>query len=213
MSQAEVQMQMPRYLGRKVVHALKIEGIEHTRDHDESVKLHVERPFNPIQITKAWFMSHTPEPNGYFVQYADGYTSYSPPGAFDAGYVRIDNPPPFADVKLHRRIGNDRQPFVTVLDAAAEPSNAHHQYLITPPITDRPAKPPMLIEFLTLEHEGVTNEALLAIVAHRLQCFQKSKFACRENALALTKIEEALHWLESRTLDRTSRGVEGTHTP
>lgn len=31
----------------------------------------------------------------------------------------------------------------------------------------------------------------------------------RVNALALTKIEEALHWLQQRTLDRMRRGVEG----
>lgn len=58
---------------------------------------------------------------------------------------------------------------------------------------------------------GCFNEDLLAIVAHRLECFQKSEFACRENALALTKIEEALHWLNARTTARQKRGVEGTH--
>ena len=58
---------------------------------------------------------------------------------------------------------------------------------------------------------GLTQEVLLAIVADRLRSFQAGKFACRENALALTKIEEAQHWLHSRTLARMSRGVEGTH--
>lgn len=58
---------------------------------------------------------------------------------------------------------------------------------------------------------GVTQEALLAIVIDRLQAFQKGPYACRENALALTKCEEALHWLQHRTLARVARGVEGTH--
>lgn len=58
---------------------------------------------------------------------------------------------------------------------------------------------------------GVTQEALLAIVADRLRSFQAGPYACRENALALTKIEEAQHWLLSRTRSRMSRGVEGTH--
>jgi hypothetical protein len=44
----------------------------------------------------------------------------------------------------------------------------------------------------------------------RLQSFQSGDFACRENALALTKLEEALHWLDHRTKDRQRRGVEGT---
>ena len=58
---------------------------------------------------------------------------------------------------------------------------------------------------------GVTQEVLLAIIIDRLQSFQKGPFACRENALALTKLEEAKHWLFSRTLERMGRGVEGTH--
>lgn len=58
---------------------------------------------------------------------------------------------------------------------------------------------------------GVTHEALLAVVADRLRAFQSGPYACRENALALTKIEEAMHWLQHRTLERMRRGVEGTH--
>ena len=57
---------------------------------------------------------------------------------------------------------------------------------------------------------GCHQEDLLAIVIHRLQCFQAGPFACRENALALTKLEEAMHWLNSRTDNRQKRGVEGT---
>lgn len=58
---------------------------------------------------------------------------------------------------------------------------------------------------------GLTQEVLLAIVVDRLRSFQAGPFACRENALALTKIEEAQHWLQQRTLARMRRGVEGTH--
>jgi hypothetical protein len=59
---------------------------------------------------------------------------------------------------------------------------------------------------------GITQEVLLAICADRLRAFQAGPYACRENALALTKIEEAQHWLHHRTLARMARGVEGTHT-
>lgn len=58
---------------------------------------------------------------------------------------------------------------------------------------------------------GVANEDLLVMVLTRLEGFQKSPFACRENALAITKIEEALMWLRKRTIDREVRGVEGTN--
>lgn len=34
-------------------------------------------------------------------------------------------------------------------------------------------------------------------------------FPCRENSLTITKIEEAIHWQDARTKDRTGRGVEG----
>lgn len=58
---------------------------------------------------------------------------------------------------------------------------------------------------------GVSQEALLAIVEDRLIGFQSGPFACRENAVALTKIQEAMMWLQKRTRDRMARGVEGTH--
>jgi hypothetical protein len=57
---------------------------------------------------------------------------------------------------------------------------------------------------------GISQEALLAIVEDRLKCFQAGPYACRENAIALTKIQEAMHWLHHRTRERVSRGVEGT---
>lgn len=60
---------------------------------------------------------------------------------------------------------------------------------------------------------GITHEVLLAIVIDRLQGFQRGRYSCRENALALTKLEEALFWLNSRTHDRMAQGVEGTSTP
>jgi hypothetical protein len=58
---------------------------------------------------------------------------------------------------------------------------------------------------------GVANEDLLVMVLTRLEGFQNSEFRCRENALAITAIEEALLWLRKRTLGREKRGVEGTH--
>lgn len=58
---------------------------------------------------------------------------------------------------------------------------------------------------------GITQEALLAIVEDRLKSFQAGPYACRENALALTHIQEAMHWLHHRTRERLARGVEGTH--
>ena len=57
---------------------------------------------------------------------------------------------------------------------------------------------------------GVTHEALLAVIADRLRSFQAGPYSSRYNAIALTKVEEAMLWLHKRTLERMQRGVEGT---
>lgn len=57
---------------------------------------------------------------------------------------------------------------------------------------------------------GISQEALLAIVEDRLKDFQAGPYSCRENAVALTKIQEAIMWLHRRTHERMQRGVEGT---
>jgi hypothetical protein len=59
---------------------------------------------------------------------------------------------------------------------------------------------------------GLTHEVLLAIIIDRLRGFQTSKYVCSENAITLTKLEEALHWQLHRTRARQARGVEGTCT-
>lgn len=58
---------------------------------------------------------------------------------------------------------------------------------------------------------GCSNEDLINIVVARLEGFQASPYSCRENTIAITKLEEALLWLHHRTNKRKARGVEGTH--
>ena len=55
---------------------------------------------------------------------------------------------------------------------------------------------------------GLTNEALLAILIHRTK-FLDSKFGCDENRRAIQHMEEALVNLEVRSARRIVRGVEG----
>lgn len=57
---------------------------------------------------------------------------------------------------------------------------------------------------------GVANEDLIGMVIKRLECFQGTEYRCRENAVAITKLEESLMWLRKRTQDREARNVEGT---
>lgn len=56
---------------------------------------------------------------------------------------------------------------------------------------------------------GISNEALLAIVQDRLECFQAGPFACSENRAALEWVENAMACLKGRTASRILRGVEG----
>lgn len=60
------------------------------------------------------------------------------------------------------------------------------------------------------EH-GVLDTDLLEIVRDRLKDFQSGEFASRENACALTHIEEALMWFNKRVEDRIERNVLGTY--
>jgi len=64
--------------------------------------------------------------------------------------------------------------------------------------------------FNKLEGEdGTTNEELLEVLIHRINHLQ-TKVPCRENAIAITKLEEGLMWLEKRNQDRISRNITGT---
>lgn len=106
---------------------------------------------------------------------------------------------------------------VIAVDAPGH-GGASHEYEIHERINlkeGQPSPPPMVtISFQNgpineFGINGITQEILLAVVIDRLRSFQSGPFSCRENALALTKCEEALHWLQQRTLERMRRGVEG----
>lgn len=56
---------------------------------------------------------------------------------------------------------------------------------------------------------GITDQALLAVVLDRLRSFNDGPYRCRENSVMITKIEEALMWGEKRGNDRARRNVEG----
>lgn len=89
---------------------------------------------------------------------------------------------------------------------------AYHEYTILAP--DGSTLCVIKFQKNTIKNAGVnglTNEALLAVVIDRLRMFQNGKFACNENSQALTDAQSALHWLQARTVDRMRRGVEGEH--
>jgi hypothetical protein len=56
---------------------------------------------------------------------------------------------------------------------------------------------------------GCQVDTVIAAAKTILEGLNKN-FPCRENATAITKLDEALMWLDKRTKDRESRNVEGT---
>lgn len=97
------------------------------------------------------------------------------------------------------------------------PGGAYHKYSIAEH-TDEPGM--LELALITFQKgprkdpnstHGVLDVDLLEIVRHRLQCFQQGEFATRENAVALTHIEEALLWMNKRVEDRIERNVLGTN--
>ena len=57
-------------------------------------------------------------------------------------------------------------------------------------------------------NDGTTNEEIIEMLIDRLNYLQ-SKFPCKENACAITHLQEANMWLYERTRKRIAQNVEG----
>lgn len=102
--------------------------------------------------------------------------------------------------------------------------NASHVYWLDRPAEHAPpgapeGTEPVVRTVLIFQHgpikevgtNGLTAEALLAVVTDYLSGFQSGAYACGENEQAVHHLKEAAHWLKMRTDARMARGVEGTH--
>lgn len=80
---------LPLYLCHKHVRAAKIKSVAGT---SQGVLLIFEN-CKSIAVNSAWLNKHMPDAGklegGYFVQYEDGYTSWSPGDTFEKGYKRV----------------------------------------------------------------------------------------------------------------------------
>lgn len=123
------------------------------------------------------------------------------------------------EITSHRVNGLNESLLINVLDQPGQ-GNACHEYQIIRDTSGNGDEYDQ-VELCNIKFQngpileagvnGISGEALLAIVEDRLLGFQSGQFACRENAVALTKIQEAMMWLQKRTRDRMARGVEGTN--
>lgn len=87
------QPELARYRSHKIVHAAKIMLVSNP---DESAGFEIRVALEGgawRSIDQAWIRKHCPAGGtivgGYFVEYEDGYTSWSPAKAFEEGYVRL----------------------------------------------------------------------------------------------------------------------------
>lgn len=60
---------------------------------------------------------------------------------------------------------------------------------------------------------GITNEAVLAVLIDRMEGFQSGPFPCEENEAALGHLRKALEELLARMVTRIDQGVEGKDIP
>lgn len=125
----------------------------------------------------------------------------------------------FRQLTAHKVNGLNELLKVYTLDEPG-PGGAHHEYSIAWEADVPPLGQYIDDVFIHFQRgpvnevgvNGVSIEALLAIVADRLNCFQAGEYACEENAIALEHVSMAMNVLHQRTLKRIARGVEGTAT-
>ena len=110
------------------------------------------------------------------------------------------------DHKLPGDTNADAFPVCT--DDEKGPGGAHHRYMLShgDGATILSFQKGALAEVVP---NGVTDTQLLAVLIHRLQCFQEGPFRSRENACALTHLQEAMMWQHQRTMNRMRTGIEG----
>lgn len=87
---AQNAIEMPKYECHKKVWALKIERIELSKTVEGGALIYpVEKGYAPFEVDLQFMKKHQPQEGGYYVVYQDGYKSFSPAEAFEAGYTLI----------------------------------------------------------------------------------------------------------------------------
>lgn len=95
--EAQTVREMPLYQSHKTVHALKIKGITYRGDSSATLFPEEGNLYAPISVGADFVMRHLRGNDGekkdfhggYYVVYSDGYASFSPTDAFEAGYTRL----------------------------------------------------------------------------------------------------------------------------
>jgi hypothetical protein len=83
MDDMQAAAEMPRYQSHKKVWALKI------ADVTGCTITPADEGYAPFVVEPEMYLRYTPVTGDYFVQYEDGYKSFSPAKAFEEGYTRV----------------------------------------------------------------------------------------------------------------------------
>jgi len=64
-----------------------------------------------------------------------------------------------------------------------------------------------------LRQEGVFTETLIQAAKQYLESVNVGAMATRETSMVITKLDEALMWIDKRSNDRKIREVQNTYNP
>lgn len=156
---------------------------------------------------------------GYLVVYPDGYKSWSPKKVFEEAYDELlVGPNAEVDSLLPHSVFPSKH---ATIGFAKDPDyGGAHQYQFQNSLgfdsQTKQAKSDnsyQKIQFVQKNLDGSmtaglqSEQLLLALIDRHNKL--NAKFPSREGALAITKMQEALQWLEQRVKERMDRGVMG----
>lgn len=113
---------LPEWQCHKRVRAAQIVAIDEAQ-HITGLRLTLRTPTGEIRIyvDAQWAARHDAKVGGYYVIYADGYSSFSPRAAFEEGYAQIAAPPATPYIAFIHPDGPVAQDAGLILPPTSEP--------------------------------------------------------------------------------------------
>jgi hypothetical protein len=161
--------------------------------------------------------STDPNKDGYHVIYPDGYESWSPKDVFEEAYSEL-LAGPNVDGKNLLQVKVFPSDILSIAVAPDPDYGGAHQYQFQNSVGFNNGQAGYVDSYQKIQFvqknldgsmtPGLQSEQLLLCLVDRHQKLN-AKFASREGALAITKMQEAIQWLEARVKERMNRGVMG----
>jgi hypothetical protein len=226
---------LPQWRGLMVVQAAEIVDILPAPVPGVTcLELRVDGPLGEtgrvqVEVREDDVRGDAPKLGDYYVRYENGRAGWMPGDLFLSKYSKIEPVEVLwqsrRQITSHEVNEANRKLRIDVLD---DPSHggANHLYQVSGFSTESNPSCPFVARYgKPSEHttllfqqggiaevgvNGLTHEALLAVIIDRMKAFQSGPYACDENRQALTHLEYAVRYLHLRTSRRLQQGVEGT---